>query len=182
VFRCTNPEPETIGDFNTKISQVIETSLKENKQLLRKLFTCNKSSKANYSNTFMNKIIFNLHLESEKQNFNLNNRKISYKLNIYYFIPTIHFLNSLRTYIFNIKDVNHLLIRKTLDADIFNGFPTFQYSMLIRKCMEAFLLNKMELIMHKDTKTLRKIMTTHKKIFIEDAKKSLDEINFIILI
>jgi hypothetical protein len=42
--------------------------------------------------------------------------------------------------------------------------------MLIRKYMEAFLLNKMEFIMHEETSNLREIMIIHKRIFIEDGK------------
>jgi hypothetical protein len=48
--------------------------------------------------------------------------------------------------------------------------------------MEAFLLSKIESTMHKETSILRKILITHKLLFIEDSKNSLDENNFILLI
>jgi hypothetical protein len=181
-FVVLNQNLKQLETLLPKISQVIETLFKENKQLLKKLLTCNKSSKTKYFKRITNKILLILQLESTEQKLDLNNSKISYKHNIYYLIPTIYLLNLFRTYIFNLKDINYLLIRITLEADIFNGFPNFQRSMLIRKYMEAYLLNKMEFIMHEETSNLREIMITHKKIFIEDAKKSLDETNFIILI
>jgi hypothetical protein len=48
--------------------------------------------------------------------------------------------------------------------------------------MEAFLLSRIEITMHKETNNLRKILITHKKLFIEGVKNSLGENDFLILI
>jgi hypothetical protein len=67
---CFNVLDQNLKQLETLtpiISQVIETSFKENNQLLKKVITCNKSSKSKYFKIIMNKISFNLHVEPKNK-------------------------------------------------------------------------------------------------------------------
>jgi hypothetical protein len=91
--------------------------------------------------------------------FNITPRLlISSKLNIFFQRPILNLLYYLQKFVSNIKNRDYLLIRRTIEADIFNSFPNFQHSMLIRKYMEAYLLNNLEKSMHSETDILRNFL------------------------
>jgi hypothetical protein len=108
--------------------------------------------------------------------------KLCRKFNLLYFIPSTFLLSSIQTFIYNIKNEDYLLLRKTLDADILHGFPNFQHSILIRKYMEVYIISNIETLMHIETKILRTILIEHKTLFMKDANNPLGEYFFINLV
>jgi hypothetical protein len=107
---------------------------------------------------------------------------ISSKTNFLYFRPQLILLSFTLYYIHSIKNKNYLLLRRTLEADFFNSFPNFQQSLLIRKYMEAFLLNNLERKMHTKSEEFRQFLFKERKTHDQESQKSLDEDNFVLFI
>jgi hypothetical protein len=162
------------------LPNIIETIFLNKKNLLLKLIHNQVKPNNIYFHEIFNKILLEVYNNMITQDivFIITPPHLfSSKTNIFYQKPILILLNFLQKYIDNIKNQNYLLIRRTIETDVFNSFPNFQHSMLIRKYMEAFLLNNLEKTMHYETNTLRSFLISQKKIHINhEMKQTLQDL------
>jgi hypothetical protein len=177
VPHTAQQQHEAIGSTNKNMPILLEAIFSEEKDLLLSLIFNHRTVKSFRFNKLINLALKKFFEEATKLNIDfypIFQHKLCRKFNLFYFIPSTFFLSSIQTFIYNIKNEDYLLLRKMLDADILNGFPNFQHSMLIRKYMEANIISNIETLMHKKTKSLRTILIEHKTLFMNDANNPLD--------
>jgi hypothetical protein len=167
-FTLLKQDQKQIETFNQALIKIIEATFKRNKQLL-KLLIINYKAQQLFCK-IRNQVLLNIF--NKPTNYNIisifvHPHKINYTYNIFYSIPMINLLSSLQKFILETENHNYLLIRKTSDANISHSFPNFQHLMLIRKCLDAFLSNKIESTLHNTTLDFRKIIVQNKTILIK---------------
>jgi hypothetical protein len=186
-FPCfiVSKNSKQLETVQNKLPAIIENIFTSNKKHLRKLIHKHINFNNNYSNYINNQIVKKLieQVKAEEINFIFIPKTIiSSKTNFLYFRPQLIRLSFTLNYIHSIKNNNYTLLRRILEADIFNSFPNFQQSLLIRKYMEAFLLNNLERKMHTKSEEFRKFLFRERKTLDLESHKPLDEDNFILFI
>jgi hypothetical protein len=175
-----NENLKQLETVQKKIPAIIETILTNNMKHLKKLI----HEHINFDNKFFidinNQIMKKLIEQAQANNINFKfipKAIINPNENLLYFRPQLILLSFTLNYIHSIKNKNYVLLRRILEADVFNSFPNFQQFLLIRKYMEAFLLNNLERKMHKETQIFRQFLFQERKVLNQDSHKPLDEDN-----
>jgi hypothetical protein len=162
-FPCflMNENSKQLETVRKKIPEIIETILINNKKHFRKLIHKHINFDNKFFNYIHNQIMTKIFEQAQTNNvifIFIPKTIICPKTNILYFRPQLILFFFTFNYLHVIKNKNYVLLRRILEADVFNSFPNFQQSLLIRKYMEAFLLNNLERKMHKETENLRQFL------------------------
>jgi hypothetical protein len=168
-----------------EIPTIIETILTDNKKHVKKLIHKHINFNSKIFNSIHNQIMTKLIEQAQEKNITfifIPKISISPNTNKFYFRLQLILLSFTLNYIHSIKNNNYTLLRRILEADVFNSFPNFQQSLLIRKYMEALMLNNLEQKMHTKTENFRQFLFQEGKILDQDSQKPLDENNFVMFI